>query len=64
MFLFYYATRICVSFQITPNGIRFLLSGNFAENAEVFPFQNWQLANVGKEEFQRLEKEFRSNCMR
>ncbi len=48
---------------MTKKGIMALLAGPFAETIERFPFRDWSLAGLTAEEFQEIEKKFRSYDM-
>lgn len=50
-------------FQISPQGIKALSTGQFAESIESFPLAQLKMKNVGKEDAKRLESLFRSSQM-
>lgn len=50
-------------FQVTPAGIRALLTGDFANSIAKFPFQGWSMAGVPEECLKEIGAAFRSTFM-
>jgi len=49
--------------QITTTGIRSLLTGDFNNYVEKFPFDGWSMKGVSEEEFYKLKLKFRAADM-